>query len=65
MFQNLKRYLKSGMDLLAYVKIYHLHYKLYVIEDFNGMLYVFSFHLLSSCNILIVIIHHYIRLIAS
>ena len=41
MFQNLKRYLKSGMDLLAYVKIYHLHHKLYVIEDFNGMLYVF------------------------
>ena len=38
--------------------------EIYVI-DFNGMLYVFFFiHLLSSCNILIIIIHNYIRLIA-
>ena len=39
---------------------------IYVIEGFNGMLYaLFISLLLSSYNILIVIIHHYIRLIAS
>ena len=32
------------MDLLAYVKIVSTHHKLYVIEGFNGMLYVFSSH---------------------
>ena len=37
-FQNLKRYLRNGIELLAYVKIYYLHHKLYVIEGFTGML---------------------------
>ena len=45
-------------------KLYYLHHRLYVIEGFNGVLYVFSFPLLSSCNILIIIIYQYIRLIA-
>ena len=38
--------LKKGMERLAYVKIklYHLCNKSILIEGFNGMLYVFSFH---------------------
>ena len=40
-FENSKLYLINGMELLAYVKLYHLHHKVYVIEGFNGMLYVF------------------------
>ena len=46
-------------------KLYHLHHKLYVIEDFNDLVYVFFILLLlPSCNIVIIIIHHYVRLIA-
>ena len=43
--------------------MYYLHHKLYVIEGFNGMLCVFSFHLLSSCNILIIIVKNPINVI--